>query len=436
VIETATTIVQRLQRAGHQAWFAGGCVRDMVMGVTPHDVDIATSATPDQIQQLFAHTIPVGVQFGVVIVLDRGHQFEVATFRSDDAYEDGRRPTSVRYGSAEQDAHRRDFTINGLFYDPVTRTTIDYVNGQQDIQQRVIRTIGNPRDRFTEDKLRLLRCVRFAANLGFEIAPETFDVVREMAAGIRMVSAERTRDELIKLFTRPHAGRGLELLESSGLLREILPEASAMVGVEQPPQFHPEGDVFTHVRMMLDALPTNPSVTLAFAVLLHDIGKPPTFTRATDRIRFNEHDVVGAEMTGQILRRLRFPNETIEQVTVCVAEHMRMRHVQDMRTSKLKRLLARPTLPDELELHRLDCEAAHGDVANYHFLKRKIAEIPPEAVRPKPLVTGHDLLAIGYKAEPRLGRVLREIEELQLDDQLKTRDDAIAFALKRLREPS
>lgn len=436
MIQTATNIVQRLRLAGHNALFAGGCVRDMVMGVTPHDVDIATDATPGQVQHLFARTIPVGAQFGVVLVLEDGHQFEVATFRNDDVYLDGRRPTSVRYGTAEEDAHRRDFTINGLFYDPVTASVIDYVNGQDDIRRRVIRTIGNPRDRFTEDKLRLLRCVRFAANLGFEIATETFDAVRAMAPGIHVVSVERIRDELIKLFTRPHAGRGLELLESTGLLREILPEASAMKGVEQPPQFHPEGDVFTHVRMMLDALPPDPGVTLAFAVLMHDIGKPPTFTRGPDRIRFNEHDIVGADMTERILRRLRFPNDAIHQVKVCVAEHMRMRHVQEMRTSKLKRLLARPTLPDELELHRLDCEAAHGDFANYEFLKRKIAELPPDVVKPSPLVTGHDLLAMGYKPDPRLGQILREIQELQLDDQLHTRDEALTHARKRLQEPS
>jgi poly(A) polymerase len=406
----------------------------MVMGVTPHDVDIATTATPEQVQRLFPHTVAVGAQFGVILVMEGGHQFEVATFRNDDAYVDGRRPVSVRYGSPEEDAQRRDFTINGLFYDPITETVIDYVQGQVDIRRRVIRSIGIPAERFAEDKLRLLRCVRFAANLGFEIDPDTFAAVQTMASQIHVVSAERVRDELLKIFTRPHAGRGLELLESSGLLGEVLPEVAAMKGVEQPPQFHPEGDVFTHVRIMLDALPSHPSPVLALSVLLHDVGKPPTFTRAPDRIRFHEHDSIGAEMTEQILRRLRFSNEVIDHVKVCVAEHMRMRHVQEMRTSKLKRVLARPTLSDELELHRLDCESSHGDIGNYLFLKRKLSELPPEVVKPKPLVTGHDLITLGYRPGPLLGQILRELEELQLDDQITTREQALELARQRLNE--
>ncbi len=469
--ETATSIVQRLREAGHVAYFAGGCVRDMVRGVEPHDYDIATDATPEQVQQLFAKTIPVGAQFGVVLVVEgepspertsyghaSEHQFEVATFRSDEAYADGRRPTSVRYGTPEEDAQRRDFTINGLFYDPfggapggraLPTTTdgglsqpappgvIDFVGGRTDIERKLVRTIGDPRKRFAEDKLRMLRCIRFATNLGFEIEEETLATVKEMATQINVVSAERIRDELTKVFTRSGhggTGRGLQLLDESGLLAQVLPEVVAMKGVEQPPEFHPEGDVFQHTKLMMDMLPPHPTVVLAFAVLLHDVGKPPTFERATDRIRFNEHDRVGAEIAEKILRRLRFPNDEIEKIVLCVAEHMRFQHVQEMRPAKLKRILARETFPEELELHRIDCEASHRNLENYEFLKAKAAELPPEVVKPAPLLTGHDLLALGLKPGPTVGRILREAEELQLEERLKSRVEALAFARRRIGE--
>jgi poly(A) polymerase len=429
---TATGIVQRLRAAGHIAYFAGGCVRDMLRGVEPHDFDIATSATPDQVRHLFPRTVPVGAAFGVVLVLENEHQFEVATFRSDDAYIDGRRPSSVRYGSPEEDAQRRDFTINGLFYDPVKQEVLDYVAGRADIERKIVRTIGEPRHRFVEDKLRLLRCVRFAANLDYAIEPATFAAVQEMAAQIQVVSAERIREELVKIFTRPNAGRGLELLDESGLLKVVLPEIAAMKGCEQPPEFHPEGDVFQHTKLMLDILPPNPGVVLAFSVLLHDVGKPPTFT-VTDRIRFNDHDRVGATMAEEILRRLRFSNDEIERIVTCVAEHMRIRNVQEMRPSKLKRILARDTFREELELHRLDCATSHGDIGNYEFLCQKAAELPAEVIRPAPLITGHDLLALGIKPGPLVGKILREVAELQLEEQLKSRDEAMAFVRRRLR---
>jgi poly(A) polymerase len=446
--KTAIGIVRRLREAGHVAYFAGGCVRDMVRGVEPHDYDIATSATPDQVQALFAKTIPVGAQFGVVLVLEGGYQFEVATFRSDEAYIDGRRPTSVRYGSPEQDAQRRDFTINGLFFDPIAGEIIDFVCGRADIERKLIRTIGEPRHRFAEDKLRMLRCIRFATNLGFEIEDKTFDAVKTMAAQIHLVSAERIRDELIKVFTRSRhggTGRGLELLDESGLLREVLPEVAAMKGVEQPPEFHPEGDVFQHTKLMLDLMsdraqrgaPTTdyPSVVLAFSALLHDVGKPPTFERATDRIRFNEHDQVGAEISRDILQRLRFPNGQIDKILVCVGEHMRFQHVQQMRPAKLKRILARETFTDELELHRIDCEASHGNLENYEFLKVKAAELSHHGgIKPAPLLTGHDLLALGFKPGPTVGKVLRDVEELQLEEQLKSREEALEYARKRFVE--
>ena len=429
---SAIEIVRHLHEAGHLAYFAGGCVRDMVRGVTPHDIDIATTATPADVQRLFPKTIPVGAQFGVILVLQGAHQFEVATFRNDEAYVDGRRPSAVRYGSPQDDAQRRDFTVNGLFFDPLEERLIDYVGGQADIERRVVRTIGDPRQRFGEDKLRLLRCVRFASTLDYTIDPPTFAAVRDMAVQIQVVSAERVRDELLRIFTGAHAGRGLDLLAESGLLGEVLPEVAAMQGVAQPPEFHPEGDVFTHVKRMLDLLPAKPDVVLALAVLLHDVGKPPTFIRAPDRIRFNDHDRVGAEMTGSILRRLRFSNDVIERVETCVAEHMRLRDVREMRPAKVKRILARDTFLLELELHRLDCLASHGSLENHAFLVRKAAEVPPESLRPPRVVTGHDLLALGFLAGPRLGRVLAEIEELQLEERIRSRDEALAYARERL----
>ena len=360
----------------------------------------------------------------------------MATFRSDEAYLDGRHPSNVRYGTPEEDARRRDFTINGLFQDPLTGEVIDFVGGRADIQWHVVRSIGDPRKRFGEDKLRLLRCVRFAANLDYLIEPDTFAAVREMAPEIHVVSAERIRDELVKIITRPGAGRGLELLTETGLLKEVLPEVDAMRGVEQPAQFHPEGDVFTHVKLMLDHLPANPDVVLALAVLLHDVGKPPTFQRAPDRIRFNEHDRVGAEMTESILRRLRFPNDTIAQVVTCVAEHMRMQHVQEMRPAKVKRILQRETFATELELHRIDCVSSHGDLGNYHFLKKAATDLPPEVVKPVPWLTGHDVLALGVTRGPVVGQILREAEELQLEERLRSRPEALDWARARVAELS
>lgn len=404
----------------------------MVRGVAPHDYDIATTATPDEVQQLFPTTIPVGAQFGVVIIVAEGRHFEVATFRCDEAYLDGRRPSAVRFGTPEEDAQRRDFTVNGLFYDPIVDTVIDFVAGRADIERKIIRCIGDPRQRFTEDKLRLLRCVRLASTLGFEIEAETFRAVRDMADEIHVVSAERIRDELIKILTRPHAGHGLELLDATGLLRVVLPEVAAMRGVEQPPEFHPEGDVFTHTKIMLDALPADPSVVLAFAVLLHDVGKPPTFERAPDRIRFNEHDRIGAELAEQILRRLRFSNDTIEKVVLCVAEHMRLQFVKEMRPAKLKRILARDTFPEELELHRIDCASSHHNLENYDFLKQKAAELPAEALKPVPLLTGHDLLALGVTPGPLVGQILREAMDAQLEERLHSKEDALAFARQRV----
>ncbi|MBI5821093.1 MAG: CCA tRNA nucleotidyltransferase [Verrucomicrobia bacterium] len=429
--QLALDIVRTLRAAGHTALFAGGCVRDMLRAVPPHDYDVVTSARPEQVRALFRKTFEVGAQFGVVLVVLEGVSFEVATFRSDDAYEDGRRPVSVTFSTPEADAQRRDFTMNGLFYDPVEERVLDYVAGRADIERRVVRCIGDATARFTEDKLRMLRAVRFASNLGYNIEPETFRAIQRMAPQIAVVSAERIRDELIKIFTRPNAGRGLRLLDSSGLLGVVLPEVTAMKGCEQPPQFHPEGDVFVHTCLMMDGL-REASLTLAFATLLHDVGKPPAFQRAPDRIRFNEHDVIGGRMTETILRRLRFPNDSIGQIVACVENHMVFRNAPAMRKAKLKRLLARPTFAEELELHRLDCLASHADLTNYDFLKNVVLEIPPQVAAPPPLITGDDLLAMGMKPGPEMGALLREARELQLEEKLHTPDEALAWARQRL----
>lgn len=438
--EHAVQIVRTLREAGFEAYFVGGCVRDELRGVEPKDYDVATNARPEAIQHLFPRTVPVGAAFGVVLVLMNDHRFEVATFRSDDGYVDGRHPSHVTFTDARHDAERRDFTINGLFLDPMENRVLDFVGGQQDIQRKLVRTIGDPVKRFTEDKLRMLRGIRLASTLGYEIQTETFAAIRNMAAQLTQVSAERIRDELINIFTGPNAGRGLELLDQSGLLHEVLPEVEAMKGVAQPPQFHPEGDVFTHTKLMMDAL-REPSTVLAFACLLHDVGKPPTFTLAaekdgSERIRFSEHDKVGVEIADGLLRRLRFPNDERERILACIENHMTFKDVRNMRRATLRRLLSRETFADELELHRIDCMASHRDVENYDFLRAKQAEFAAIPPKPPPLINGHDLIALGMEPGPELGAILREVEELQLEDKLRTRDEALEFARARVKKSS
>jgi poly(A) polymerase len=423
----ATEIVNRLKREGHTAYFAGGCVRDLILKTVPYDIDVATSAPAESIEKLFPKTLPVGKQFGVILVLLEGIQFEVATFRKEGDYTDGRRPDWVDLAKPEEDARRRDYTINGLFLDHSENRVIDYVEGEKDIKRRVVRTIGRPEERFREDKLRLIRAVRFAANLDFEIEEETWETIRRKAAEIRVCSSERIRDELVKIFTRPHAGRGLELLSESGLLREVLPEVAAMKGVEQSPEYHPEGDVFIHTQLLLDKL-EDPAPTLAFMALLHDVGKPPTFARTGDKIHFYEHDRIGAEMTRKILERLRFSNKEIDAVTNGVGYHMRFMHVQQMREGKLKNFLTRDNFLEELELHRIDCQSSHGQLDNYEFLKEKLQHYKAEELKPKPLISGHDLIAAGFVPGPRMGTVLAEIYELQLESQLKTKEEALQWA--------
>ena len=429
----ACKIADMLRAKGYVAYFAGGCVRDFVRGELPVDYDIATSAPPEAVEKLFPRTLPVGKQFGVILVVTEARNFEVATFRREGPYPDGRHPSEVAFTTPEEDARRRDFTVNGLFYDPGEKKVIDFVDGVRDISARLIRAIGDPEARFEEDKLRLLRAVRFAANLNYSIEPKTWSAVERLGPKIHQVSSERIRDELVKIFTRPGAGRGLDLLSDSGLLEEILPEVERMKGVQQPPEFHPEGDVFIHTRMLMDRL-ENPSTVLAFGALLHDVGKPPTFQVREGRIRFYEHSRVGAEMAEKILRRLRFSNEDIDSVVTCVSNHMKFANVKEMREGKLKRFMGSPTFPVELELHRIDCLSCHGLLDNFDFLKQKIQEFRQEELKPKPLLRGDDLLELGMKPGPAMKPILEEAYELQLEKKIESKEEARAWARKKMGE--
>jgi poly(A) polymerase len=426
--ETARAIAARLRENGYVAYFAGGCVRDMVRGLTPKDYDIATDARPETVQKIFQRTYAVGAHFGVIIVLENDFQFEVATFRSDEAYIDGRHPSAVHFSSPEEDAKRRDFTINGMFYDPVAEGAIDFVGGRADIDAKLVRAIGDPAQRFAEDRLRMLRAVRFAAVLDYKIDNQTWDALVANAPSINQISAERIRDELVRIFPSPNRVRGWDLLDSSGLMRAILPELDRMKGVLQPEQFHPEGDVFEHTRLMLQFLPETVSVPLVFAVLFHDVAKPVTATvDETGRIRFSGHDRVGAEMTEQIMRRLRFSGAEIEATVEMVRQHMVFKDVPKMREAKLKRFMARPTFDDELELHRVDCQGSHRMLDNYEFLVRKRGEFANEPIIPPPLVRGDDLIALGLKPGPRFGEILEAAETQQLEGKLRTREEALEW---------
>ncbi len=427
--QTARRIVRRLQDAGHEALYAGGCVRDMLRGVEPHDYDIATSARPSQVQSLFRRTLAVGAAFGVINVLENNADFQVATFRCDGAYQDGRRPESVEFSSAEEDAKRRDFTVNGLFFDPIKQELRDYVGGREDLAKRHIRAIGDAGERFAEDRLRMLRAIRFATVLDFEIDPATWTAVQHHAGAIHDVSAERIRDELLKTLHAPQRVRGFDLLNESGLLREILPEMERLKGCEQPPQFHPEGDVWVHTRLMLSLLPEQISTPLLLSVLFHDIAKPDTysFDPQEGRIRFSGHEKLGAEMTSEILARLRLPGKDIEATVEAVLHHMTFKDVQKMRVSKLKRFLARPTMPDELQLHKVDCASSNGDLSNYVFLQEKLREFATEPLIPPPLATGKDLLNLGHRPGPDFKNILEEIQSLQLEGVLHTREAALEW---------
>jgi len=429
--ELAEKICGVLRDAGHQAYLVGGCVRDLVLGRDPADYDVATDALPERVQQLFPDSIAVGARFGVIIVAEGSVQVEVATFRSDVGYSDGRHPDRVTYArSPEEDVRRRDFTINGLLLDPRTGEVLDFVGGRDDLRAGLLRAIGEPGVRFREDKLRMVRAVRFAARLDYAIEPATLAAVRRLAPEVTQVSAERLRDELTKLLTEGAARRGFELLDETGLLTIVLPEAAKMKGVEQPPQFHPEGDVWIHTRLMLEKLAVGSSPTLAWGVLLHDVGKPPTFTPAAstgDRIRFDEHVEVGTRMAEEICRRLRFSNDDTEQVAALVANHLRFKDVFEMRPSTLKRFVRLPRFEEHLELHRLDCLASHGMLDAYQFVQRFLEQTPPAQVRPARLVSGDDLKQMGFAPGPQFREILRAVEDAQLDGRLASRAEALAF---------
>jgi putative nucleotidyltransferase with HDIG domain len=418
--------VARLRAAGHQAWLVGGCVRDLLLGIAPKDFDIATDAPPDRVMRLFPNSGQVGAHFGVVLVRNSEAQVEVATFRSDHEYSDGRRPGAVHFETdPREDVLRRDFTINGLMMDPATGEVLDYVEGRADLERRVIRAIGDPALRFREDHLRMLRAVRFAARLGFEIDAATLDAIRQNCAAIQRVSSERVRDELVRILTEGGARRGFELLDASGLLREILPEVAAMKGVQQPPEYHPEGDVWVHTLLLLEKL-EHPSISLAAAALLHDVGKPPTF-RIADRIRFDGHAEVGARMAHDILTRLRFSGDATGQVETLVANHMRFKDVARMKESTLKRFLRMPDFDEHLELHRLDCLSGSGNLDNYYLAQEKLRAIPEEQLRPPRLLGGSDLIAAGYQPGPRFSEILAAVEEAQLEGSVTTPEEAMAL---------
>ena len=442
----ATEIIRTLREHGHQAFLVGGCVRDLLLQREPADYDVSTDATPQEVMRIFPRTWAVGAQFGVVLVPvkdekqvlrsaqdDNGEEVvEVATFRSDGLYSDGRHPDQVTYThDPKEDVQRRDFTINGLLLDPLSDEVLDYVGGRADLSAGIIRTIGQPERRFAEDKLRMLRAVRFAARFAYQIEPATFAGICALRSQIHQVSRERVRDEIVKMLTEGHARRAFELLDQTGLLKEVLSEVDRMHGVEQPPQFHPEGDVWVHTLLLLEGLPEKASPTLAMGALLHDVGKPPTFRVAPDRIRFDGHVEVGVKMAEEICHRLRFSNQDTEQITNLVANHMRFADVQEMKPATLKRFFRLPRFDEHLELHRLDCLASHRDLTLYDFARQKMAEMPAEQIRPRLLLNGDDLISMGYTPGPRFKEILSAVEDGQLEGQLETVDEARAFVSQK-----
>src|SRR5712692_11626166 len=426
--ELANSICEMLRSTGHEALLVGGCVRYILLGRAPADYDVSTDASPDEVMALFPESVAVGAQFGVIAVQRDGLRVEVATFRADVGYSDGRHPDSVVYArTPKEDVQRRDFTINGLLMRHDTGEVLDYVGGQADLRAGIIRAIGEPDRRFREDKLRLLRAARFAARFGFIIEPATFGAIRGHAGEITQVSAERVRDELTKLLTEGAARRGFELLEQTSLLEAVLPEVAALKGVEQPPQFHPEGDVWIHTRLMIEQLPAGASPTLAWGVLFHDVGKSATFKSAAetgDRIRFDGHVDVGVQMVRDITGRLRFSNDDAEQIVALVANHMRFKDVEQMRASTLKRFVRIARFEEHLELHRLDCLSSPRCLESYAFVRRTLAETPAEQIRPPRLLTGDDLLEMGYKPGPLFSELLRAVEDAQLEGQVTSEAEA------------
>lgn len=453
--EAALRIVRTLQSAGYEAYLAGGCVRDLLLGRSPEDYDVATSATPDVVLKMFPRTFAVGAHFGVVLVAEepasaddtsRGQKpTEVATFRSDGVYSDGRRPDAVQYTlSAAEDVRRRDFTINGLLLDPLRlaakqpaspqdlrAAVVDHVGGLADLDAGIVRAIGRPELRFEEDQLRLLRAVRFAARFGFTIDPATHSAIRTLAARIHAVSRERIRDELTRMLTEGRARHAFELLDETDLLVQVLPEVAAMKGVQQPPDFHPEGDVWTHTLLLLAQLEPACPVTLAWGALLHDIGKPPTFRQAPDRIRFDGHVEVGMAIGARILQSLRFSNDETRMILALIQHHMRFADAVHMKASTLKRFFRLENFPQHLTLHRMDCLAAGGNLDHWEFVRQRYEAMPEEDVRPKPLLTGHDLIAAGYVPGAEFKHILQAVEDAQLEGAITTPDEAFKLVCER-----
>ena len=446
----AEQICRTLRSKGYLAYFVGGCVRDILLHREPADYDVATDATPERVEQMFPNSLTVGGKFGVIVVVEEPEPsaqpesvaatVEVATFRSDVGYTDGRHPDQVVYASTPQeDVQRRDFTINGLLLDPESNEVLDFIGGRDDLRAGIIRAIGQPEERFREDKLRMLRAVRFAARFGYTIEPETLRAIQMLAPEIDQVSAERLRDELTKLLTEGAARRGFESLEETRLLPELLPEISRMKGVEQPPQFHPEGDVWIHTLLMLEGLAPGSSPTLAWGVLLHDVGKPPTFTPPSGpngRIRFDRHVEVGTAMTEEICKRLRFSNDDTAQIASLVANHLRFKDVPQMKRSTLTRFVRLDRFEEHMELHRLDCSSSHRNLENYEFMRRFLAETPPDEVRPVRLLTGDDLISLGFRPGPEFKEILNAAEDAQLDGQMSTHEDALLWMRKNYQTPS
>ena len=446
----AEYICRTLRAAGYRAYFVGGCVRDILLHREPADYDVASNATPARVEQIFPNSLMVGAKFGVVVVVqepeashddkDASATVEVATFRSDVGYSDGRHPDQVVYASSpRQDVQRRDFTINGLLLDPETNEVLDYVGGREDLREGIIRAIGRPEERFREDKLRMLRAVRFAARFGYAIEPETMRAIQKLAPEIGQVSAERLRDELTKLLTEGSARRGFELLDETHLLPNLLPQIARMKGVQQPPQFHPEGDVWIHTLLMLEGLPPRTSPTLAWGVLLHDVGKPPTFSPPSGpngRIRFDRHVEVGTRMAEEICERLRFSNGDMAQIASLVANHLRFKDVPQMKRSTLKRFVRLDRFEEHMELHRLDCSSSHRNLQNYEFMRRFLAETPPAEVRPVRLLTGDDLIGLGFRPGPEFREILDAAEDAQLEGIIGSHEDAMIWVRKYYQAPS
>ena len=439
----AAEIVRILRERGHRAYFAGGCVRDLLLNREPADYDVATDATPRQVMQIFPQTFAVGEQFGVVLVPEPKpvtdddalrSTVEVATFRSDVGYSDGRHPDEVRFTSdPREDVLRRDFTINGMMLDPATNEILDFVGGRDDLTAGIVRAIGDPNRRFAEDKLRMLRAVRFAARFDYRIDSATMEAIQTLASQIHQVSCERVREELTKMLTEGCAQRAFQLLDATGLLREVLPEIAAMKGVAQPPQYHPEGDVWVHTLGLLGQLETGCPATLAWGALLHDVGKPPTFRPAPDRIRFDGHVEVGVAIGAEILRRFRFSNEDTRQILALVENHMRFADAGRMKASTLKRFFRLDRFDEHLALHRMDCLAGGGNLDHWEFVRERWQTMPEEAVRPKPLITGRELIAAGYKPGAAFKQMLRAVEDAQLEGIIATEEDALRLVKEKWR---